>query len=399
MDMSLKHRLIKWGGAGIAFGATVLTAAGCANGPCIHGRYACHGACAPAIDGPKTPATDGLDATEPATRFIASQGSASAAPTRVVNVFGEFNGVRHQGQHAAPAEAGFQQHTATEDGYDADVTSDPSGKWLAFSSTRHSEHSDIYLKRCDGTSVIQLTADNADDVHPCFSPDGRRIAFASTRSGNWDLYVMDIDGRNVEQVTTGPSQEMHPSFSPDGHRLVYAALSPRNDQWELWVIDLPTGAKRLVGQGLFPTWSPRKDVDRIAFQRARQRGSRWFSLWTIDLVNGEPRRLTEVAASSNAAIVSPAWSPDGMRLAFTTIIDPNTPDTNQPTGCNDVWIVDADGRSRQRITNGFGLNLGPHWSPDNRLYFISDRSGQENVWSVHVDPSKAGTATANTLEP
>jgi Tol biopolymer transport system component len=395
MMMSLKFRLLKWGGAGIAFGAAVLTA-GCAGVPCIHGRHACGGACAPAIEAPRTPAPANIDSSEPKTHFIAAE---DAASTRAVNVFGEFNGVPRGAVPAGPAEAGFQQHTVTEEGFDADVTVDPSGRWLAFSSTRHSEQSDIYLKRADGTSVIQLTADSAEDVHPCFSPDGRRIAFASTRSGNWDLYVMDTDGRNVEQVTTGPAQEMHPSFSPDGNRLVYSALSTRNDQWDLWVIDLPTGAKRLIGQGLFPTWSPRQDVDRIAFQRARQRGSRWFSLWTLDLVNGEPRRLTEVAASANAAIVSPAWSPDGARLAFTTILDPNTPDTNQPTGCNDVWIVSADGTSRQRITNGFGLNLAPHWAPDNRLYFISDRSGQENIWSARVDPARPGTATADTLEP
>ena len=388
--MSLKFQILKWGGAGIAFSATLL-AAGCSSVPCIHGRQACGGSCLPAVD-PGHPGT--IDSSEPKTHFI----TAESSQPRVINVFGEFDG-QPRNTIPAPAEAGFQQHTVTEEGFDADVTADPTGRWLAFTSTRHSERSDIYLQRADGASVIQLTSDAAEDVHPAFSPDGQRLAFASTRAGNWDLYVMDIDGRNVEQITTGPAQEMHPSFSPDGTRLVYSALSPRSDQWELWVIDLPTGAKRLIGQGLFPTWSPRRDVSRIAFQRARQRGSRWFSLWTIDLVNGEPRRLTEVAASTNAAIVSPAWSPDGTRLAFTTILDPSTPDKNNPTGCNDVWIVSADGTARQRITNGYGLNLAPHWSVDDRLYFISDRNGNENIWSVHVDPARPGTATANTLEP
>src|SRR5688500_13723710 len=96
IDMSLKQQLIKWGGAGIAFGATVLTAAGCAHLPCIHGKYACGGACAPAIEGPKKPATEDTDSAEPAPRFIASQDS--AAPTRVINVYGAFNGPRHPGQ-------------------------------------------------------------------------------------------------------------------------------------------------------------------------------------------------------------------------------------------------------------------------------------------------------------
>ena len=52
-----------------------------------------------------------------------------------------------------------------------------------YSSTRHSEHSDIYMQRVDGTSVIQLTSETAAAAYPCFSPDGKQIAFASTRSG------------------------------------------------------------------------------------------------------------------------------------------------------------------------------------------------------------------------
>ena len=79
----------------------------------------------------------------------------------------------------------------------------------------------------------------------------------------------------------------------------------------------------MIGYGLFPSWSPSRDGDRIAFQRPRQRGSRWFSLWTLDLVNGEATRVTEVVLSSNAAVLSPTWSPDGKRLAFATIMEPN----------------------------------------------------------------------------
>lgn len=299
------------------------------------------------------------------------------------NIFGEMY-VQDQKPAPSAGAAGMQQHTACDEGYDADVAADPTGKWLAFTSTRHSERSRIYLQRVDGASVMQLTADHGDDAHPAFSPDGKRIAFCSNRAGNWDIYVMDIDGRNVEQITRDPAQEMHPSFSPDGSRLVFCALSPRAEQWELWVVNLSTHERKLIGPGLFPVWSPRKDVDRIAFQRPRQRGSRWFSVWTLDLVDGEPRRVTEVAASSNAAVVSPSWSPDGSRLAVATIIEPaaNTPGAG---GRCDIWTLNADGGGRQRLTDGSAVYLSPCWSSDNRVYFISDRGGHENVWSVRVD--------------
>jgi len=378
--MSLNYRLLRWLASGVVFAAVVF-ASGCSSTPSPQSSEPI--AAPPVAQIPLAPPVTALPPIP------------SAPPE--VNIFGEFDGIERRPTQSAN-EFGFQQHTACDDGYDADVAVDPTGKWLAFTSTRHSEQPDIYLQRVDGTSVIELTSDPAADVQPAFSPDGKRLAFCSTRSGNWDIYLMDIDGKNVEQVTSGPAHEMHPSFSPDGNRLAYCALSPRSDQWELWVIDLATREKRMIGQGLFPAWSPRKDVDRIAFQRARQRGSRWFSVWTLDLVNNEPTRLSEVAVSTNAAVVCPSWSPDGTRLAFTTIVQPNRPDAPTARGPQDVWLASADGSARQRLTNGDCTNLGPVWAVDNRIYFVSDRGGHENVWSVHVEAAKTATAT-NTAPP
>jgi hypothetical protein len=311
----------------------------------------------------------------------------------VVNLFGELDGRRPRTQPGA-ADSAFQQHTFTDEGHDADVTVDTTGKWIAFASTRHSQHAEIYLQRTDGTTVTQLTSDPSDNVQPSFSPDGKTIAFASTRTGSWDIYVMDVDGRNVTQVTSGPSQDMHPSFSPDGSRLVYSSIGGRSGQWELWTVDLTTRERRMIGYGLFPCWSPVKGSERIAFQRARQRGSRWFSLWTLDLVDGEARRVTEVAVSSNAAIISPSWSPDGKRLAFSTVVDPAQMVKGKPRGQQDVWIIDADGGNRHRLTDGTSTCLTPYWAADNRVYFVSDRGGHENVWSVRTQPASVWPVAA-----
>jgi TolB protein len=318
---------------------------------------------------------------------------APATPPPNVNVFGELDGVP-TGAGRLVGDEGFQQHTFTDEGYDADVTLDPTGKWMVFASTRHSEHAGIYMQRVDGTAVTRLTSDDSDNAYPTFSPDGKSIAFCSTRAGSWNIYLMDTDGRNATTVTTGSTQCVHPSFSPDGTRLVYSALGARSNQWELWTVTLATGEKQQIGYGLFPAWSPDKDVDRIAFQRARQRGSRWFSLWTLDLVDGEARRVTEVAVSSNAAIVSPAWSPDGKRLVFATIVDPNREAKKSTRGEQDIWTIAADGTDRRRITDGNGINLSPCWSSDNRVYFVSNRSGNETVWSARPENGNVFTAAA-----
>ena len=274
------------------------------------------------------------------------------------------------------------------------------------------------MQRVDGTSVIQLTGDAGGDAYPCFSPDGKQIAFASTRSGPWQIFVMDTDGRNITQVTSGTMQCIHPSFSPDGTRLVYSAIGSKSNQWELWTANLATSEKRMIGYGLFPRWSPDKTTDRIAFQRARQRGGRWFSLWTLDLIEGEGRRLTEIAASSNAAIVSPAWSPDGTRLTFATIVGPSSPTpagdfgkdarnrragkaAAKPMrdGRHDIWTVNADGSNRERLTDGNGVSLSPWWSADNRIYFISDRGGTECIWSVRAEPVRCRPSPGRPRPP
>jgi TolB protein len=338
----------------------------------------------------ETPSANGKSADPNAAPVITTDiHSTSGSHSALVNVYGEINGVGADSSRAG-GEAGFEQHSFADEGFDSDVCIDPSGKWMLFTSTRNSVHPNIYLQRVDGVSVIQLTNDDADYAYPTFSPDGKQIAFSSTRGGNWDIYMMDLDGKNVVQITTGPTQHVHPSFNPDATKLVYSSLGAKSQQWELWTVDLVNGEKRMIGFGLFPTWCPVKGVDRIAFQRARQRGGRWFSLWTLELVDGEAHRVTEVAASTNAAIVSPSWSPDGTMLAFSTIAGASGNPTSgisadKPTGQQDVWTINSDGSNRHRLTDGLGINLGPCWSTDDRVYFISDRSGTECIWSAKFE--------------
>jgi Tol biopolymer transport system component len=381
---------VTWLLAAAAFGAVIFTA-GCSICPGLRGDADAPG------EGDARPRAEARKARpragEPWPETREATGEAD-----VVNVFGEFGGRgENRGRVRPIGQAGFQQHTRLDEGEDAGVAVDPTGHWMVYASTRHSEKSDLYLQRVDGTSVTQLTSDAADDAFPAFSPDGSRIAFCSTRSGSWQVYVMDRDGRNVSQVTSGRAPCVHPSFAPDGKRLAYSSLGLRSGQWELWVADLETGTEKMIGYGLFPRWSPRKDVDRIAYQRPRQRGSRWFSLWTIDLVDGEGRRPTEVAVSPAAAIVTPCWSPDGKRLAFATVVEPSHDVRGKPFGRQDVWTVDADGGNRQRLTDGSGSNLMPFWGADGRVYFISDRDGHECVWSVRADAGPK-TFTADTKD-
>jgi TolB protein len=330
----------------------------------------------------------------PADLMFQSTSDIAPTPASAVNVFGELDGFGPS-VFAMGGKAGYQQHTFVEEGFDAEPDVSPDGKWIVFASTRHSEYSDIYLQRTDGLAVTQLTTDPSDESFPRFSRDGKSIAFASNRSGNWDIYVMDIEGKNVQQVTRAPTQEIHPSFSPTGDRVVFSALGARSGQWEIWTVDVQNLERSMIGYGLFPEWSPRTDRDIIAFQRSRQRGTRWFSLWTLELIEDDAKNLTEVAYSTNAAIVAPTWSPDGKRLAFCTIVDPAAAkglDSESTRGTSqDLWTVNADGTDRKRLTDAKGVNMSPSWSSDGRVFFVSDRAGTESIWSVPAQKARGDT--------
>lgn len=306
----------------------------------------------------------------------------TAARDRQITMFGELPQMIRT-PFATRSAPSLRQHSFAQEGADFDPDVDAQGKRVVFASTRHSHTPDLYVKHVDGVAVMQLTADPASDVQPAFSTDGKRVAFASDRAGNWDIWTIGTDGQHLVQVTDSEAHEVCPSWSPDGKSLVFSSLAPRGGQWEMWVTEAgTTGTKRFIGYGLFPEWSPVGDT--IVYQRARERGGRWFSIWTVELIAGEPRYPTEIAASSDRALILPSWSSDGSQIAYCAV----TAATDGPAGVPgvadnaDIWVVSADGRGRRPLTDGHSTNFSPDWSAEGRIYFTRRLAGQENLWSV-----------------
>ena len=280
---------------------------------------------------------------------------------------------------------GVLQITFANEGADFDPELDPTGKKMIYASTRHRENADIYIQAIGSTTVTQLTDDPAKDIMPTFSPSGTHVAFASNRSGNWDIYLMDVKGGKAQQVTNNPTHDVHPSFSPDGKSLVFSSYGARSGQWELVVINIANPASRkIIAHGLFPQWSPKGD--KILFQRARERGTRWFSVWTVDYENGDAKRATEIIAANNAATITPSWGPNGNHIVFSTVVTNDLVKGNNPENA-DIWVIGIDGTNRINLTNSNFANLQPTWSKDGKIYFVSNRGNDsmENIWSISPD--------------
>jgi TolB protein len=134
----------------------------------------------------------------------------------------------------------------------------PDGRTIAFQSTRDG-NLDIYVLAVAGSFPRQLTEHPDADHSPAWSPDGARIAFVSDRDGNEEIYVMAADGSNQTRLTFASDFDKGPAWSPDGQFIVYYSSWLRNA--EIWVMRADGSARMKLTDHAdfdgFPAWQPR----------------------------------------------------------------------------------------------------------------------------------------------
>jgi TolB protein len=89
----------------------------------------------------------------------------------------------------------------------------------------------------DGSNVRRLTDTQGLDMHPAWSPDGRRIAFTTRRDGNYEIYVMNADGTSPQNLSRHPERDDFPAWHPGGKQLV--TVSERHGHYDLYLFDVP----------------------------------------------------------------------------------------------------------------------------------------------------------------
>ncbi|MBI4786889.1 MAG: PD40 domain-containing protein [Chloroflexi bacterium] len=193
--------------------------------------------------------------------------------------------------------------------YDYAPAVSPDSRRLAFSSNREKPGTDnIYLMNLDGSGLTQITnTPNAKNASSSWFPDGRRLAFTSTRDGLWQAYTMNDDGSNVRRIIVSDQHILNVALSPDGSKLAYTCGK------EICLANPDSSGQRVLLQnGLAKdhlTWSP--DSNLLGLTQANPNSNK-TSLYVLDM-QGNSRQVVSNGGWS-------AWSPDGATLVFSSDI-------------------------------------------------------------------------------
>jgi Tol biopolymer transport system component len=243
---------------------------------------------------------------------------------------------------------------------------------IAYSTQR----GDIWVMRGNGTGRRRITRSGRGlDFDPDFSPDGRRIVFRTSRGryapdhygiGLEGIFVVEVGTRRERQIQP-PTGGLFPAWSPDGNMIAFSGL--RSDGAPVDTIQLmrPDGSGRsdLGVPGESATWSP--DGSRIAYGSHPGDGN--WAVWTMRADGTDLRHLTHPVLRRPAGAhgdAPDAWSPDGTRIVY----------SSEAGGDYEVFVMNADGSGRRRVTHWRGGDNASAWLPDGRIVFAHFRGAE-----------------------
>jgi Tol biopolymer transport system component len=269
-----------------------------------------------------------------------------------------------------------------------------------------------------------LTIDYADLVpDPVSYATDLAVSAAAPGKTNYDIYTMDLNGNQFHRMTTGQADPFtsyahwEPDWSPDRSKIAFSYSSGSGSQYDIYVASAQGGAKTNLTNGAstddrFPLWSP--DGTKILYTRTvvQAGGGGDNTIWMMNADGTNKQQIMSIPGRETAQ----SWHPSGQKflytnnstdtlyeydmatgqsrsLGFATYGIEYSPDgskivcvANGPNGYPDIWVMNADGTGKTRMTNRLEADFHPSWSPD----------GQEIAWIGYtVNPLPDGSNSVN----
>src|SRR5438445_8781661 len=285
----------------------------------------------------------------------------------------------------------------------------PDGQWVVYSVRTRMLKDDkneqrLWMVSTHSGDPIPMTAEGVSSLHPRWSPDGKYLAFLSSRNaGKSQVWLLNRLGGEAVRLTDTVQGVTDFEWSPDSTRLILVLQDPKPEDAEAAKDkDKDTPAAK-------PKTPPPFVIDRLQFKQdtVGYLDRRRDHLYVFDVTS---KKLTQVT-SGDFDDSEPAWSPDGKFLAFTSNRSTPDPDRNYNT---DIWVVAADnvvrsagappddkGAHLTQITTNPGPDRSPAWSPDGKwLAFVTQTDVKDMIYATHhlaIAPSTGGEAKVLTL--
>jgi dipeptidyl aminopeptidase/acylaminoacyl peptidase len=299
----------------------------------------------------------------------------------------------------------------------ADPQISPDGKQVAYQVTtvnlgQNKSTTSLWLAATDGkTPPRQLTNSTKADRHPRWSPDGKRILFESTRSGESQLWVIEVGGGEARQLTTLSTGASNGTWSRDGKRIAFvSAVWPEYSDKPFKESD-KLNRKRIEEKEKSPVKA--KVFTRLFYRHwddyVEDKRQHLFVMSFDGEKAGEPRDVTPgdydayPTSTTFSSSVDFTFSPDGTHLLFTA-----PPKTNEAWSTNyDIWRVALDGSGKpENLTEGNkAADSGPQFSSDGKwlAYRAQKKPGFEadrwELLTVEVSPDGAFKGTPRSVTP
>ncbi len=263
----------------------------------------------------------------------------------------------------------------------------PDGAEIAFVSG-----GDIWTVPAVGGEAHLLVSHPANESRPLYSPDGSRLAFVSTRTGNGDIYILTLNTGDLRRLTFDDSIDLLDGWSADGRWIYFTSTSHDVGTPDVYRVSSDGGTPMEVSGDLYTAeyfGAPAPDGSTIAFTGHGIGGSQWWrkghshidesEIW---LMRFGSKPAYEQISDGNAKEMWPMWSKDGRILYY----------ISDRSGAQNVWARELAGKSRQITQFKDGRVLWPSISYDGRT-IVFERNFE--IWKLDTASDRAG-AISNT---